>query len=173
MTPQPPAAPRKSNGCLIAVGVVVAIAALTCLVGGVIAWRLSKNPELAKAFGVIGKSVKLAVDGTKARGAEELRQAGCPQAMVLDAAQMASIVDEFVDAGSTTLHAEHDEDLGLMVLCQGTLGSSLPSCDDVARVYVKAALPTRPFMVTVQEQGTRQGNCSAKYDPNGERVPAK
>jgi hypothetical protein len=164
---------KKSNGCLVAVGVLAGVTLLSCLVGGLVLWRVSKNPEVMKVLNTIGEGAKLAIEGSKAPGAEELRKAGCPQAIIVDGRRMTELVSKFLDAGEDALPPDASADV--VVICQGTSAKdTLPSCDQAALVYAQAALPAGPFRVIVSRQGTgnEQGNdCEGLYDAMGAALP--
>jgi hypothetical protein len=164
---------KKSNGCLVAVAVVAAVTLLSCLVGGVVLWRVSKDPEVMKVLNAVGEGAKLAIEGSKAPGAEELRKAGCPQAIIMDGRRMTELVSKFVDAGADAVPSDAFADV--VVLCQGTSAKdTLPGCDQAALVYAQAALPAGPFRVIVSRPGTgdEHGNdCEGRYDAMGAALP--
>lgn len=157
-----PAPASKNRGCLIALAVVAGLALLTCLVGSVVAWRFAQDPEVQKVLTAVGAGAKLAAEGNKAPGTDELRAAGCGEALVIDGRAMTNLLVAFADAG-----VDAEVEPGMMVMCQGNLsGKPLPSCDEVARVYVRAVAPTRGFTVSVASSDpTKQ--CNEQYDETG------
>ena len=156
--------PKKSSkGCLTVLLVLGAIAGLICLVGGFFAWRASQDPELQKVLGAVTKGAQVVVKGTKAPGAEELRGAGCQQALVLSVSEMMEAASEFIDAG-----ALDELNVGVALMCQVPLRSGAPDCAKLAQVYVKAAKPTEAFMVTVRATGDQKPVCDASFDATGQ-----
>src|SRR3954453_14536718 len=95
----PAAAPKKMSGCLIALMVFGALLSVSCLVGGFVVWRATQSDTGKKVFAAMGKGMEIAAKGMNAPGAAELREAGCPQAMVMDPGDVVEIVGEFFDAG--------------------------------------------------------------------------
>ncbi len=163
--PLPPTSPKKKglSGCVIALLVLGALVLVTCLVGGIAAWRVSQSEEGKKVFSAIGKGVELAEKGMNAPGAAELRAAGCPQAIVLEGDDVMGVVDIFLDGGTRPSSAKLDT----MVMCQGQLFDELPDCGELATTYAAAAHPTRPFTVSVRRQGNSKPICQQKYGPGG------
>ena len=165
-------APKKSgSGCLIALGVIGGILLLFCLIGGVAMWRASQNPETKKIFTAMGKGVQMATKGINAPGTEELRKAGCRQAIVISPEDLNDMVGIFVDGGLPA-SAAGDEFGGPMVMCQGNAFDSLPDCDTAAAVYVKAVAPKTGFTVTVKTSGKTKDDCAQKYDASGASLGA-
>jgi hypothetical protein len=162
----PPAAPAKkatSRGCLIALLVLGGLAGLACLVGGLVLWRASKDPDLQKVMGALGKGADLVMKGAKAPGAAELRAAGCEQALVLPLGEMLALASEFVDAGSLD-----DAAVGMAITCTTKADLGAPTCEKLAKVYVKAAAPTAPFMLSVQSMAESKSLCDVTFDASGE-----
>src|SRR5947209_2544858 len=88
-------AQKKMSGCVLALLIAGGLLALTCLIGGAVAWRATQSETGKKLFSVMGKGIEMAQKGMNAPGAAELRAAGCPQAMVLDMSTMADMLGEF------------------------------------------------------------------------------
>lgn len=162
--PVPPAAPapKKTSGCVVALLVVLGLALVLCLGGGVALWVAARSDTGKQVMDAIDKGVKLAEKGVNAPGAAEVRAAGCPQAVVLDTKEMVGLVAGFIDGG-----LKADELGGAMVLCQGPFGAELPECDALAPVYAKAASPAEPFVVEVKKQGQSKASCQRRYRPDG------
>ena len=162
----PPAAPPKkivSRGCLVALLVVGGLAGLACLVGGLALWRASKDPDVQKVLGALGKGADLVLKGAKAPGAAELRAAGCEQALVLPLDEMLALASEFVDGGD-----QEDAEMGMAITCTTKADVGAPTCRGLAKIYVKAAAPTKPFMVSVQSMAESKSLCDVTFDASGE-----
>ena len=170
MTPSPvsPPAVKKpsgcSTGCLVALLIVGGVSLLAGLVGAFALYRAASSPEGQKVMKAIGKGATLASKGINGPGAQEVRNAGCPEAFVLDMAEMMELIDLFADAGSKPLTT------GVMVMCQAPYGE-LPDCATVAKAY--AAAPGRPrgeFVVMVKLKNVKKEQCVRRYDDSGEDV---
>jgi len=163
--PVPPAAPapKKTSGCVIALFVMLGLAGIACLGGGIALWVAARSDTGKQLLNAVDKGVKLAEKGVNAPGAAEVRAAGCPQAVVLDMKEMVDLVAGFIDGGLKD--AEQPD--GAMVLCQGPWGSQLPDCDALAPVYAKAVSPTQPFTVEVKTQNASKPACERRYHPDG------
>lgn len=170
MTPQQPLDPqapkKKMSGCLIALLIVGGLAGLVCIGSGVAVWMAARSETGKKLVSAIDQGVKLAQEGVNAPGAAELRAAGCPEALVMDMKAAMAIADTFIDAGF-----EDDEQLDyISVNCSAPAGSKdpLPTCDELAPVYAKAAPSERDFVVQVKRQGKQKPECSKQYSGDGE-----
>jgi hypothetical protein len=162
----PPVAPAKkatSRGCFVALLVAGGFAGLCCLVGGLILWRASKDPDLQNVIGALGKSAELVMKGGKAPGAAELRAAGCEQALVLPYGEMMALASSFVDAGGL-----EDAAVGLAITCTVKSDVGAPPCERLAKVFVKAAAPTQAFMLSVQSMAESKSLCDGTFDASGE-----
>jgi hypothetical protein len=167
MTPQQPVAPKKKmSGCLIALLIVGGLAGLVCIGSAVAVWMAARSETGKKVFSAIDQGVKLAQEGVNAPGAAELRAAGCPEALVMDMKAAMAIADTFIDGG-----LEEDDELDyLSVTCSAPAGSTaqLPTCDELAPIYAKAAPSERSFVVEVRRQGKKKPECSKQYSGDGE-----
>ena len=171
MTPGPVGVPptqqqkKGMSGCVIALLVLGGVLVVMCLIGGVAMWRVSQSEDGKKVFSALGKGVQMAQKGLTAPGTEELRRAGCSQAMVLETDDIMGVVDIFVDAGER--QAARQELPEVMVMCQGRVFDDLPDCATVAKTYVEAVHPAAPFNVTVQKQGNNKPICQQRYASDG------
>ena len=112
---------------------------------------------------LVGGATKIAAEGVNAPGTPELRALGCDPAMVMDEKEVADLVNDTLDAGVKMTGAE-----GLLVTCQVPASSAPPTCDDVAKTYVRAVGRARAeFVVDVQKQGERDPVCESSYDADG------
>lgn len=167
MTPDPvaprPAAKKTSSGCLIALLIIGGLGLVVCLVGGIVMWRASQNPDFQKVMGAVGKGAKLMMKGTKAPGTEALRAAGCEQAIVLSLDEMMQLLSEFVDAGAPAGALS-----GMAVVCQVRTSVGAPTCAELAKVYATAAKPAEPFSLSVRSSGDSEPSCDENFGPDGE-----
>lgn len=168
MAPRQQAPKKKMSGCVIALSIVGGLAGLVCIGSGVAMWMAARSDTGKKIFSAIDQGVKLAEQGVNAPGAAELRAAGCPEALVMDMKAAMAIADSFIDGG-----LENDAELDyISVNCSAPAGSTvtLPSCDDLAPVYAKAAPSERDFVVEVKRQGKQKAECSKQYSGDGEFI---
>jgi hypothetical protein len=166
-TPQPPAAPKKSNrGCIIALvvaGGVTALGAIGVIVGVALFAESDAGKKIIK---VVGKGAEIAQKGMAAPGAAEVRALGCEQALVVDMRDFAELTSEFVDADVSKIP---DQDV---VTCQASTFRKAPTCDAIATTYVRAVGRARgSFIVTVTRQGSSKPECTGMYDAAGSPVP--
>jgi len=169
--PSPVAPPKKANqGCFIALAAFGGLAIVGFLALAVGVYRLMKDPTAQKMVKAVEETAKVAEEGRKAPGAREVRKAGCQDAMVLDPAKLAQVMETMFDAGVGGAPGEASADGPVHVICQvGALGQA-PECDALARVYVAAAHPTEAFSVSVQKQGTSKAVCAFLYSSSGART---
>ena len=112
----------------------------------------------------IGKGAQLASKGISGPGAREVREAGCPEAFVLDMEEMMELIGLFADGGTQSMG------VGVMVTCQGSWGQ-LPDCDEVAKAYLTAkGLPPGDFVVMVKAKNQKKEQCSRRYSQTGENL---
>lgn len=159
LPPSQPPAPKKksSSGCLIAVIVIAVLLGIGCIATAVIAGMAAQSPEGKRVMSMMGKGVTVITKAMNAPGAKEVREAGCPEAMVLDTAEIGEVFGEFFDAG-----VKKNDDLKLMVMCQGTFG--LPTCDEVAEAYRNApGVKPGPFTVVVKRKNSKKNDCEQDY----------
>ncbi len=164
MTPSPVSPPpaKKTSGCLIALLVAGGLAVLLMLVGMFALWRAASSESGQKVMKAIGKGAQLASKGINGPGAQEVREAGCPEAFVLDMEEMMELIGLFSDGGTKSLG------VGVMVTCQGTFGQ-LPACDEVAKAYLTAkGLPPGDFVVMVKTKNQKNEQCARRYSETGE-----
>jgi hypothetical protein len=172
--PNPPQQKKKgSSGCLIALGVVGGIFLLLALVGGILIWRVLKTDEAQAIIGAVGDATKAVQKGLNAPGTEQLRQAGCQEAMVMDVGDFMDIAKRFVkDGGADGVKIDNEKLHTLMVTCSVGYGEKVLSCDALAVTYVKAVggRAEKNFAMLVQRQGGQKPLCQGEYDPQGRRV---
>lgn len=163
----PPPAQKKSSTSkvvLIILAVLGGLALICCIGTAIGANQAMKDPNVRKVMQAAGKGVKMAEKGMTAPGTEQLRKAGCSQAMVIDMTDAMDIIDMFADGGGKTI----PDDMSAMVICQGNMFDNLPTdCGALARTYVDAAHPTKGFALQVQRQGDKTPICQNTYEPDG------
>ncbi len=148
---------------LLIFGGVVCTGILVCVV---LLVRFLYTPEGRKIAHAVGDTAKLMQEAQRAPGTKELRALGCDPAMVVDTDRMIDVIQSFGDGGpSPTL-----EDKAMVTCAVGLLGDA-PSCDDVARTYVRAVPePGGSFIVQVQRQGGGRPNCNGRYAADGSKL---
>ncbi len=163
MTPLPPSVPSSAkpkqglSGCLVAVIVVGVLVALVCIGSAIALGFAAQSDEGKKALSMMGKGIALAGKSMNAPGAQEVRDLGCSEAMVMNTGDVMDVVSEVIDGG-----LGKPADLKTVVMCQGSFG--LPTCDEVAAAYRKApGVEPGPFSVMVKQKGRRQANCEQDY----------
>ncbi|MGI5860646.1 MAG: hypothetical protein ACOX6T_01165 [Myxococcales bacterium] len=163
-----PGAPqkKKTNGCLIALGVVGGVFLLGLLAVGILIWRVAASEEGQKAMKLIGGSVSILQKATTAPGTAELRKLGCEQAMVLDFKELRALIDQAKMKSNGPL-----PDL-LTVTCSiGRRSNRKPTCAEVSRTYLEAARPQEVFLVAVQSGPRDDPECVALFDASGKELP--
>ena len=138
--------------------VVGALAALVCLGSAIAVFVAARSDTGKKIFSAIDQGVKLAEQGINAPGAAEVRAAGCPEAAVMDMKEAMKIADAFLDGG---ISGDPELDYTL-VSCNGPLGSTLPSCEDVAAAYAKAVPSERDFVVAFRSDPSCGGRSQVE-----------
>ena len=144
--------------------VVGALVGLVCLCSGIAVFVAARSESGKKLFSAIDQTVKLAEGGINAPGAAELREAGCPQALVMDMKAAMEIADSVLDSGF-----EDDADMDYVsVTCSAPAGSNvvLPTCEAIAEVYAKAVPSDRIFVVEAQNGGQKP-DCSKQFEGDG------
>lgn len=145
--------------------VVGALVGLVCVGSSIAVFVASRSESGKKLFSAIDQTVKLAEGGINAPGAAELREAGCPQALVMDMKAAMGIADSVLDSGF-----EDDADMDyLSVTCSAPAGSTveLPSCEVLAGVYAQAVPSARPFVVEARRAGQKKPDCAKQFEGDG------
>jgi len=146
--------------------VVGALAGLVCLGSAIAVFVAARSDTGKKIFSAIDQGVKLAEQGVNAPGAAEVRAAGCPQSTVMDMKEAMKIADAFLDGGISD-----DPELDYtLVSCTGPVGSTLPSCEDVAAAYAKAVPSERDFVVEAKISGRQKAVCNQQFSGDGKFV---
>ncbi|MCP5060457.1 MAG: hypothetical protein GY937_27480 [bacterium] len=155
------------SGALRAVGIVlVALGGAVVLVCAGGAYWLSQNESVREGFDAL-------VAARDAPGAEELRSAGCDEAMIMESAVFLDLAEGFADMFGEELVEEEDrEELegipSVFVVCTFNTTPGL-GCDDVSRIFREAAGPTEPFVAQVTGAGNNDV-CQEVFGANGESL---
>ena len=158
--PIEPGPGRGGGGGFRVVGIVLVVLGLSMVLvcaGGV--YWVSQNEAVMDGLQSIA-------DSQTAPGTEELRAAGCDQAMVLEPAvflrMAAGFSDEFDELQQQSVAEEMPSTI---VICNATSGSA-PSCGDISRIYLEAVGAAEgPFMVQVASGGSDP--CQEVFGPDG------
>ncbi len=145
--PQGPPPKKGMSGCLLAALIVGGIGLVVAVIAGVFIFKA------AKAI------TQVAEDGLNAAGSAELRAAGCDAAVVMDLSKISAMFDAGGGPGGTP---------GVVVSCAVSPGKKAPTCDDLAKTYVKAVgSVSSEFILQVQPQGAARPECKKVYSPKG------
>jgi hypothetical protein len=158
------------SGCLIALYVVLGLVVLVLVVGSIGAWLFLRSETGQRLVRATREGISLATEAARAPGTQQLREAGCSQAMVLPMRRMTELFESLgADMGDAQEALDRDE---IVVMCQmGGGETAAPSCDDVARIFIDAAgeVP-ETFAVVVQNRSQRGAACDARYTKDGTRI---
>jgi hypothetical protein len=145
--PQQPPPKKGMNGCLLA---ALIVGGLAIVAGALVAFFIFRA---AKAI------TQAAEEGLNAPGSAELRAAGCDAAVILDMSKISSLFDAGATPGGTA---------GIVISCAVVAGHPSPTCDELAKTYVKTVGPTgKNILVEVEPKGGGQVQCKKVYGPNG------
>ncbi len=153
---------------------ILAIIGLVFLLGvivlvGTCAYCVLSNPAVRKTGSLIGETMRMGLEATKAPGTAELRAAGCPEAMVMDLRRMVALVKELeADGGQAKVQLPEEEWQKTLVVCQYPQAGETLGCDVVARTF-GAAVPSPPseFGVVVRVNAPPAEVCRGVYGPDG------
>ena len=164
----------KRSGCSagkVILVLVVGFLLLGLAAAGTCAWCLATNPEVRKAGALLGETVRMGAAASNAPGTDELEEAGCADAMVLDMRKVVQLTEDLAEeiGDDGDVQVPEEEWQQHIVVCQYRFREAKLSCDDVAATYTRA-VPTAParFGVVVQA-GLNNGNvCQGVYGPDGQ-----
>lgn len=166
--PLPPSERKPRSGCLTALYIMLGLGAFILVVGAIGIWLFLRSETGRQFTETVSSGIALTTEATRAPGTQELRAAGCSQAMVIPAARMF----ELLGAAAPEVRAESGA-FGeqTVVMCQlSTADDSAPDCADVARIYA-AAVPDGPERFGVIVQAQRGGAlCDGAYGRDGSRL---
>jgi hypothetical protein len=170
--PFPAAPPPKKgmSGCLLAL--LIGTAAGILVLGG-IGWFVYR--EIGGVLGGMKDLAGIMLEAQSAPGASELRDAGCDTALVIDTRRLQGALEK-IDAeiakkeGRKPNPIDLSDEGGAFIQCQMQSGKP-PSCEDLAKVYVKATKPKERFMVSASTQ-SGSGACSLLFEKDGTSLGA-
>jgi len=164
-------APRKKTSGAVKLLLFGGLGCLVVVVGlaGTCTWFLATNPEVRKVGALVGETMKLGLSGARAPGTEQLREAGCDQAFVMDMRALSEMMKELDDEGDIEMQGGDLEQV--VVVCHTSQEPPPLECDKVATVYAGAVdNPPPTFGVSVQAGFRRRQVCQGIFRPNGTRV---
>lgn len=156
----PPAPPPKKSGpsgCVIALLVLGGIFVLGLVGIGVATYLFMQRPEVKEVVGAMGGMFN-------APGREELMQAGCDQAVVMDMSGFAKLAAR--DPNSLPKDVEMLKN-SVFITCMVREEPTL-DCAAVAKVYREQVSSTKQAHVVVQQPGRQEPICAARYDTQGQ-----
>ena len=172
MTEQPQ---QGSSSALKVLGIVFLVLLLLAIViVGSCVYCVASNPDVRKMTSLMGESMKMTMAAAKAPGTQELRDAGCEQAMVMDMRGFWDKVEKIgtEDERFETPEKPAEEWTKLTVICQFTREPSL-TCEQAARVYV-GAVPDPPeefgLLVRVVAAPEVREACQGVFGHDGSRI---
>lgn len=165
--PYPPQAPKKGmSGCMLALLIGGACFLVSGIAIGIFIWS-----QFGGMLGGLKDVAAVMLDAQSAKGADELREAGCDQAFVIDTKKLEDAVAKVEKEvarkeGRPVKRTELTKDGGHLVQCQVQNGTP-PTCEELAKVFVKAAAPKDKFMLTVSPNSGGRGGCTLIFRKDG------
>jgi hypothetical protein len=163
--------PKKGmSGCLLALLIGTAAGVLVI---GVTAWFIYR--EIGGVLGGMKDLAGIMLEAQSAPGASELRDAGCDTALVIDTRRLQQALEK-VDSeiakkeGRKPQAFDLADESGAFIQCQVQSGKP-PTCEELAKVYVKATKPKERFMVSAGTQ-SGSGACSLLFEKDGTSLGA-
>lgn len=157
------------KGCLVAAAVGVFLCLIAAGVGGFLFYRLSQNPDFQKVTKAVGGGIQLMQKAQNAPGTAELKEAGCQQAIVLEAKDLKEFI-EGVDPKALKKGGQQEFDFHLVQCTVGFSGEAL-SCEEIATVYAGAVKDApEQFMVQSSKAGGSKPACQGIYSRDGKLV---
>jgi hypothetical protein len=161
----PPAqTPQRRSGCLLALYIMLGLGTLVIVASLIAGWLFMRSERGQKVIKAVSESMAMAKQAMQAPGTDELRKAGCTQAMVIPTSQILKIVSEVAPEAQKDMPESVAGDT--LIMCQINSDTKGPDCPAVAQIYAKA-VPDSPesFGITVQRQG--QTTCQGTYARDG------
>ncbi len=104
-----------------------------------------------------------------APGAQDVRDAGCQEAMVLTPETLKKFTELFAPEESDT--SDVDKVTHHMVMCQVPTPDTKMTCKDVAKAYTGAKdVDQKEVVVSVNAQGQEEPVCSGLFNTKGKRL---
>jgi hypothetical protein len=139
---------------------------LSAVVMGLVLLASGCCGECGAVFDAAQGGVKMFTDMQNAPGAQELRDAGCSEALVMTP----EILKEFIKSMPEDAQKDEGNFDETVVMCTITEGSTGIGCEEAAKVYAKAAKGApEEFNVTVS-RGQNNPVCDGLFNADGERV---
>jgi hypothetical protein len=160
---------KERSGCLLALYVALACAAVVILVVGLGLFVFVRSERGQQLIGAVRDGATLLQQAMNAPGTEELRAAGCGQAMVFARSEAAKVLGQLSEEFSAEILKSLSDDT--VIMCTVLRDGTPPECSELAKVY-SSAVPgaTEHFGVTVQQQGRGKPLCQGSYSRDGSRV---
>jgi hypothetical protein len=158
---------------LVAIGIVGPVLLIVILAAAGVGIAGFAGTEDGQRFAEgVKNGYSLIVEATNAPGAQEMRDAGCQEAMVTTVSQLTTLVTAFVPEGEgTDEFAAMNQSQEILLFCQVQPWSKAPECGELARVYSDAVDPDpAQVVVMVQKQSQSDPVCSGYYAPDGTRL---
>jgi hypothetical protein len=163
---------------MVALYVLFGVGLFFLIAGSIAGYLFLQTEQGQKVWEVASSGAEWITTASMAPGAEELREAGCENAMVSDAGSaldvfMILIPEEEKQAEiREQLEGEVGEgnidDLRLVICTLPRFTVAKPSCDQLARTYASAIeFPPDSFYVLSMQQGQDGPSCQGIYDPAG------
>lgn len=149
-----------SKGCLIAVAIS---GGLVLVCGGFLTWAgyaVWTNPEVQRGVAITSAAMDMTQEAMLAPGANELRAAGCTQAMALTTDTMMRFYESAAIEAPTPRTP--------LLVCIVARSTTPPSCEAVVQAYA-GALEEAPaeMAARVTVQGIPEPRCQGVYGPDG------
>ena len=163
MTMEGPGIPgrRESDrsGLRVLLYVLLALGSLGVLTCAGLLFLAARNPA-------VQQFVETMAGSHSAPGTEQLRDAGCAVAQVIELGSVMALLPEFDEQEVREATALMDLTMVQCVLSKSDSGEL--GCDEVAKIY-SSAVPDPPdrFLVQVAVQFSSQGDCQVVYSADG------
>lgn len=165
MAPRSPEQRRRNQkGCVIALGVIGGLATVLAVLMGVAIYRAFRDPEVRQAVSFVKEGMSISLESLNAPGADQLRDAGCTNAYVLDGQRLGQLREGLSVPGQAQGAASPP-----VIGCQVGSKSNL-DCPTVVQVYVRAVSDApETMMVFVQEMGfmKQEMRCGGIFHRDG------
>lgn len=157
----PHQARRSPSGCLIALFVLIGLGVLAIIGVGIAGYVMLQDPAVKDVVGAIGGVMN-------APGRQELMDAGCEQAFVMDMDPLVKLAQRKGDEADRDLEAMKN---AVMINCAFSKESAVGlDCGQVARIYREQVSAERQVHVVVQVTGKQHPECTGHYDRAGNRL---
>jgi len=170
-----PIGPPKRSGCRIALYAIFGLGLFVIVGIGVAVWLFLESEEGQRVVEAAKQGATWMTEASQAPGTEELREAGCSDALVSEMSKAIDIFMAFLpDETQKSELVEQLESAGgldtrLLVMCSlSPLQSDEPDCGILARTYADAVAPAPDrFLLIVLRQGEDAPRCRGIYSTDG------